>query len=34
MLMTYSDMKINPDLPDTALKLHVPKNVKREYPQK
>ena len=33
-LMTYSDMKINPDLPDTALKLHVPKNVKREYPQK
>jgi outer membrane lipoprotein-sorting protein len=34
MLMTYSYMKINPDLPDTALKLHVPKNVKREYPQK
>jgi outer membrane lipoprotein-sorting protein len=33
-LMTYSDMKINPDLPDAALKLHVPKNVKREYPQK
>lgn len=34
MLMTYSDMKINPDLPDAALKLHVPKNVKREFPQK
>lgn len=34
MLMTYSDMKINPDLSDAALKLHVPKNVKREYPQK
>jgi outer membrane lipoprotein-sorting protein len=34
MLVTYSDMKINPDLPDSALKLHLPKNVKREYPQK
>jgi outer membrane lipoprotein-sorting protein len=34
MLMTYSDMKINPNLPDAALKLQVPKNVKREYPQK
>ena len=33
-LATYSDMKINPDLPDSALKLHLPKNVKREYPQK
>ncbi len=34
MLMTYSNMKLNPDLPDSALKLHLPKNVKREYPQK
>jgi outer membrane lipoprotein-sorting protein len=34
MLMTYSDMKINPDLPEAALKLHLPKNVKREFPQK
>jgi outer membrane lipoprotein-sorting protein len=34
MLMTYSDMKINPELRDAALKLQVPKNVKREYPQK
>jgi outer membrane lipoprotein-sorting protein len=33
-LATYSDMQINPDLPDSALKLHLPKNVKREYPQK
>lgn len=33
-LATYSDMKINPDLPDSALKLKLPKNVKREYPQK
>ena len=31
---TYSDMKINPDLPDSALKLKTPKNVKREYPQR
>jgi outer membrane lipoprotein-sorting protein len=34
MLVTYSDIKINPPLPDSALKLHLPKNVKREYPQK
>ena len=33
-LATYSDMQINPDLPDTALKLRLPKSVKREYPQK
>jgi outer membrane lipoprotein-sorting protein len=30
----YSDLKINPDLPDSALRLKLPKNVKREYPQK
>jgi outer membrane lipoprotein-sorting protein len=33
-LATYSEMKINPDLPESALKLRVPKNVKREYPQR
>jgi outer membrane lipoprotein-sorting protein len=33
-LATYSDLKINPDLPDSALRLKLPKNVKREYPQK
>jgi outer membrane lipoprotein-sorting protein len=33
-LATYSDVKINPDLPDSALKLKLPKNVKREFPQK
>ncbi len=33
-LVTYSDVKINPELPDSAMKLHLPKGVKREYPQK
>jgi len=33
-LATYSDMKINPDLPDSSLKLKLPRNVKREYPQR
>jgi len=33
-LATYSDVKINTDLPDADLKLHLPKSVKREYPQK
>ncbi|MGO4885693.1 MAG: LolA family protein [Bryobacteraceae bacterium] len=33
-LATYSDMKINPDLPDSALKLKLPRNVKKEYPQR
>jgi outer membrane lipoprotein-sorting protein len=31
---TYSSVKINTDLPDDTLKLQLPKNVKREYPQK
>jgi outer membrane lipoprotein-sorting protein len=31
---TYSDVKINTNLPDSALKLQLPKGVKREYPQK
>ena len=34
LVATYSDMKVNPDLPDSSLKLNLPKNVKREYPQK
>jgi outer membrane lipoprotein-sorting protein len=34
MLVTYSEMKMNPELADSALKLHLPKNVKREFPQK
>jgi outer membrane lipoprotein-sorting protein len=34
MLVTYSNMKANPEMPDSALKLQVPKGVKREYPQK
>lgn len=33
-LATYSDVKINPDLSESALKLKAPKNAKREYPQK
>jgi outer membrane lipoprotein-sorting protein len=34
MLVTYSEMKLNPDLPDSALKLKLPRGVKREFPQK
>ena len=34
MVFTYSDVKVNPDLADSVLKLHLPKGVKREYPQK
>jgi len=33
-LATYSDVKINPQIADSELKLHLPKNVKREYPQR
>jgi outer membrane lipoprotein-sorting protein len=33
-LATYSNMKINPNLPDSAVKLDLPRGVKREYPQK
>ncbi len=32
--VTYSDIKINPNLPDSALKLQLPKGVKRENLQK
>lgn len=34
MLITYSNVAINPTLPDTAFKLNLPKGVKREFPQK
>jgi len=33
-LATYSDVKINPEISESELKLRLPKNVKREYPQK
>jgi outer membrane lipoprotein-sorting protein len=34
MVITYSDVAINPPLPDSAFKLQLPKGVKREFPQK
>jgi outer membrane lipoprotein-sorting protein len=34
VLVTYTNLKVNPDLPDSALKLQLPKGVKREFPQK
>src|SRR6266478_2638847 len=34
MLATYSDVVINPHLPDSAFKLSLPPGVKREYPGK
>lgn len=34
MLVTYQDTKIDPNLPDAAVRLVLPANVKREYPQK
>jgi outer membrane lipoprotein-sorting protein len=34
MLVTYSNLKANPDISDSALKLKLPKGVKREHPQK
>jgi outer membrane lipoprotein-sorting protein len=34
IVVTYSNVTINPDLPDSALKLQLPKGVKREFPQK
>jgi outer membrane lipoprotein-sorting protein len=33
-LATYTEMKWNPDLADSALRLQLPKNVKREFPQR
>lgn len=34
LMVTYSDIKINPDLTPSALRLTLPAGVKREYPQK
>src|SRR5262245_4749509 len=34
MLFTYSDVAINPSLPDSAFKLNLPKGVKRVFPGK
>ena len=33
-MVTYTDVKVNPNLPDSALKLQLPRGVKREQPQK
>ena len=33
-LATYSNMKINPNIPESAVKLDLPANVKRDYPLK
>lgn len=33
-LVTYTNVKMNAELPDSALKLQLPKGVKRSYPQK
>lgn len=33
-LVTYSDVQLNPNLPDDAFRLKLPADVKREYPQK
>jgi outer membrane lipoprotein-sorting protein len=33
-LVTYSDVRINPELPESAFRLKLPADVKREYPQK
>jgi outer membrane lipoprotein-sorting protein len=34
IVVTYSNISINPDIPDSALKLQLPKGTKWEYPQK
>ncbi|MCS7026622.1 MAG: hypothetical protein NZV14_17635 [Bryobacteraceae bacterium] len=33
-LVTYSEIKLEPFLPDSAVRLILPKGVRREYPQK
>lgn len=33
-LVAYSDLKVNPDLPDSAFELKLPPDVKKIYPQK
>jgi outer membrane lipoprotein-sorting protein len=34
LLATYTNIRLVPNLPDSAVKLDLPKSVKREYPQK
>ncbi len=34
LLATYTNIKLRSNLPDSAVKLKLPKSVKREYPQK
>jgi len=34
VVITYTNAKANPDLPDSALKLQLPKGTTREFPQK
>jgi outer membrane lipoprotein-sorting protein len=34
VVITYTNAKANPDLPDSALKLQLPKGILREFPQK
>jgi hypothetical protein len=33
-LATYTKMQINVNIPESVVKLNLPKGVKREYPQK
>jgi len=33
-MATYTNIKVNPDIPDSAAELNLPRSVKREYPQK
>ena len=33
-MVTYTDLAVNPNLPDAAVKLQLPRGVKRETPQK
>lgn len=34
VLVNYADVKVEPNLPESAAQLNLPKTVKREYPQK
>jgi outer membrane lipoprotein-sorting protein len=34
IVVTYTNININPDIPDSALKLQLPKGTKREFPQR
>ncbi len=34
VLVSYTEAKLNPNLPESAVRLALPRNVKREYPQK